>query len=149
MYLIFRRDKFVGYTEEKKILKRFLKERPNKYSVQEVDPRILSEQFKTSNDFHIMELSVYDHYGKVLCEQDLMDLSIIGRDRLRNIMESTKELLNELEFVKLSIEEKIIVSKLFSLFNRMEEDLTTPESCVFVEDYFNMDSIIDLLFALK
>jgi hypothetical protein len=146
---VFKGTKFIGHTKDKKILKRFLKERKTKYRVEEIEDQLLESEFKNSDEFALRELQLYEHYKKVLCQQDLMDITYVGNDRLIAIIDQMKLVRKELKSVRLDNKEDQIVQGFFELVIDIKEDLQDPETCVFVEDYFNMDSIIDLIISMR
>lgn len=148
-YLVFRDNTFIGHTSDKKIIKRFLKERKREYRIEEIEPQLLTDEFKRSSDFYTKQLVVYDHYDKVLCEQDLAEAFSIGHDRLHEIVTYMKKVRAEVKYVKLKDDEKKIVQSFFEMIEDIEEDLAGNESCVFLEDYFDTEDIINLLISTK
>lgn len=145
-FLVFKDTKLVGHTESKKILKRFLKERKGTYTVQEIEAELISSDLKDSDDFYQKQLDEYREYGHVLTEEELMYALEVTRERLVAILNIKKELRESLKFIRLKGEEKFVVDKFMEFADLMEEDLDADyESAVFLGDYFDVQSIVDLL----
>ena len=61
-FIIYRSGKFIGYTDNKKILKRFLQIRDSKYTIVKMHADDISERIKISDVFESYSLAYYEGY---------------------------------------------------------------------------------------
>lgn len=142
-YLIFRENRFFGHTNNKKILKMFLKERKITYRVERIEDGLLSENLTEDDDFYSKKLDYYEHYRRVLTEEELIFIVDYVNDTLYKMIKIFQRLGKELKFVRLDKEEQQLIFAFAGLIRLIHEDLE-GESSAILTDYFDMDSIIDL-----
>lgn len=141
IYLIFKRGKFFAFTANKKILKKFLKQRRDTFNIEKVDKNIL-EKIMNSNEFYLKNLSYYKLYDLVLTEEELIFARKVGEERLIELIAVVNKLRQLLRFIKMENSEKFELEKFFEFVDMIDEDLDSDESCVFLEDYFDIKSIL-------
>ena len=141
IYLIFKRGKFFSFTDDKKILKKFLKQRRETFNIEKVDKNIL-EKIMNSNEFYLKKLSYYKLYDLVLTEEELIFARKVGEERLIELIAVVNKLRQLLRFIKMENSEKFELEKFFEFVDMIDEDLDSEEPCVFLEDYFDIKSIL-------
>lgn len=144
VYLIFKNGKLIAFTEHKKHVKKFIKQRGDKFTIEKVYKNDL-EKLLNINRFYMKKLSYYEHYELVLTEEELAYAHEIGEDRLIEIVGIVHKLRQLLKFVKMEKSERFEIEKYFEIIDMIEEDLKSEESCVFLEDYFDIKSILLVL----
>lgn len=146
VYLIFYNGKLHAHTNNKKTLKRFLKEREAKYYVQEMDEKSISPELKEEYDFALKQLDYYHEFDLLMTEEELMYVFHIAQVRLQNLLAITNKLKPQLDAIKFKGEENVVMAQFLDFLKMMEEDLDGEyESNVFLSDYFDIKSIIDIL----
>jgi hypothetical protein len=150
IYLVFKGDTFAGHTNNKRTLKRFIKERKSKYRVEEIPDRLLTDELKNEiDDFLLKELYEYEHFDRVLTELEVMHASMVVNQRLVELVNTTSKVNKKVKYIRFTDSEKAIVDKFIHFIKLMEEDLMGPETCAFPADYFDMHSIIDVLISKR
>ena len=144
IYLIFKRGKFFAFTDDKKVLKKFIKQRGDKFTIEKVDKNEL-EKIINNNGFYMKKLSYYEHYDLVLTEEELAYAHEVGEDRLTELIGIVHKLRQLLKFVKMEKSEIFEIEKFFEFVDMIDDDLNSDESCVFLEDYFDIKSILLIL----
>lgn len=62
-YLIYKNDEFIGYADDKEILKTFLSVRKNKYTIRKIKSKELPEKIRLSMQFENKALAYYQGYN--------------------------------------------------------------------------------------
>lgn len=144
VYLIFKNGKLIAFTEHKKHVKKFIKQRGDKFTIEKVDKNGL-EKIINTNGFYMKKLSYYEHYDLVLTEEELAYAHEVGEDRLIELIGIVHKLRQLLKFVKMEKSEIFEIEKYFEFIDMIEEDLNSDETCVFLEDYLDIKSILLIL----
>ena len=129
-YIIYKNKHFIGYTQNKNLLDRFLKSRKGKYTVKEMDESEISEEVKNSFNFSNCELTEYTDYytdnDTVLFNYESLNMEdCIIKDCLflHHLLEG---LLNDIKYFKLSDEESKIIR--YSLYKLIDDIKCITES---------------------
>jgi len=124
-FIIYNKDKFLGYTTNKKLLNNFLNNRKGKYHVNRIKDTDLPEDIKNSSIFYEYELNEYIDYSTtndtVLFnyERDEMERMITEDAHALNSLLSN--ILDNLKYFKLSnAEKKIITCSFKKVINDLE-----------------------------
>lgn len=146
MYLLFHEDRFVGFTNFKEIIRQCEQERSQSdlYHVQKVKdgdyPPLLELDRYSYNEY---ELIRYPTLNRVLAGHEYQILREIISQRARDLADSCIYLQHTLGFVKLKEHEEKPIQLFLTILERIKDDLTMPESCVDVHEYFKTDEILD------
>lgn len=146
IYLIFKDSKLLAHTNDERLLKYYKKDRDyNDYEIVKIQEKDINYHLRNDDSFVLKELQYYEVYKTVLTEQELIDGFNIMRDKLIEIVEMKELLLGYLDFLKVDDYEKKTIKAFIQFIEYMEGDLLTEESSVFLSDYFDLTTFLQLL----
>ena len=142
VYIIYNKNRFVGYTEDKLMLENFMKNRKGKYSYKKVKKSKIPKRILDSKDFEIYSLEYYVGYRLTtelplfLYEFEPLEDSLY-RD-IFTLSESLYSFLIIMEYLKFSKEEKRIIKMSLEYIIQMIENVSIGHEPIF-------DEVIDLV----
>lgn len=147
-YLIFNKDKFIGFSLKKSLLKKLLKDRKKDYVIKDTDN--LDEKLRLSiKDMQNYKLFHSNEYNGPVFGYEILAANSVAATRITELHTSYIDLKRLSIFIKFTDEEKKIFYTFFLFIERMMDDLMHPESCVKYDEYVDMKGIYDILINHK
>lgn len=146
MYIIYRDGKFAGFTEDKKMFNEFMSVRKDgKYTFKKMKKSKLPKRIRESDKLENYSMEYYIGYRIVtglplfLYEFEELD-SDLGNDML-TLSESVYFILSSLKYLKLSKEEKMIITESMNHIDYLISGVITHEpvfdEIIDIEKYIN------------
>jgi len=149
IYLIYKKDKFVGHTTDKRALDQFLKIRPNKYKIIKVSKNKIDKNILNSSEFKQTELDYfrYEYGAEILYKYPLFNYEIdIVHDSFRDdvmILDAClTKLCEKIEFIKFKkLEFDLIITSFTKILETIENSISIEEEFLY-EDIFDINKYI-------
>lgn len=150
MYAVFTTDgNLKGLIPNKKQVPLFLKERKGfRYKIIKVEKETIQSMKDRGIFVENHTLDVTGNYAKLVFGYEVEQASKIVDERVFAIHDLNNRLSALIPYVKLKDSQLFEVAKLIEFLDEMIGDLTLDETCVMVEDYFNMDMALDEIIKL-
>lgn len=150
IYIIYKNDKFVGYTYDKDMLKQFKRTRKGKYKYIKFKTSKIPKNVLDNIDFDNYSLQYYVGYRLstelplFLYEFEKLEEKI--KADLWDMMGSIELILDKLQYLKLDNFERKLIKAVFSELLKYIENIVTDHEIVFDEyiDIINYFNNIDL-----
>lgn len=150
MYAVFTTSgKFKGLIPNKKQVPIFIKERkPYRYRIVKLTKETVQSMKERNIFVENYTVDISGNYEKVVFGYEVEQALKIIDERLYAMNNLNNRLASLIPFVKLKDPQLFEVAKLIELFDEMMGDLTMDETCVMVEDYFDMNMALDEIIKL-
>lgn len=132
VYIIYKNDKFVGYTESKDVLDKFLKLRGKKYTYEKIDKSDIDSKILASNTFEQYELVYYQGY-RLVNELPVFYYELLKIDEnLNNMLTLTykniRNLLHDIDYIRIKKRERdTIKGSILYIQNQIKYHIDTDE----------------------
>lgn len=144
MYLIFRGKIFLGFTDDKKIMKAFKNERTG-YRIEKVKD-LSGDIFELDQfSFNARELIYYPLYKRHLFGYECTKLTEVIMHHLIRLQSATAIIKAQGSYIKYTDEEMVDIVQFVKFVDRLVEDLNHEETCVTLSDYFDIEAILDII----
>lgn len=148
-YAIYNKERFIGYTDNKKFLKLFLKNRKGKYNVKIFEEDEIPESILNSFTFHSYLLTFFQGYHLTyelpVFEYEYIELENHIRDDLAILYNALENLLKLIDFIKVDNKQNMR-EKINHIIVQIAEVISSDHEVVYDElvdvvKYFNKNFI--------
>lgn len=143
MYIVLKDGEYFAYSEDKKLIKQFKKDRGEPYSVVKMSPDMINRE-KLMNDlmFQYTELYDYKEYGGIFSETELLEAEEQAFNIVSKMLDTSVKIHKMLSAIKMTKEERQTTAQFEHIILSIVEDIDDDSQVTYFHDYVDMVAIM-------